>query len=224
MRRTHRRRIDEYLQCYRHHHLHPSARWIIPVIDYMEDHMWTDTEKGGDIWNGRWTPDVLTSLLGEVTREPVDQRLFKRALQRIETLTRLLQRAQRAIYGVRYVEMTSREATARRDEATALRRRRTALPPRTLFAAWNIPYCRPDAPKRKLRAYPPPPAAPPALPQSLLLPLGAWKQHAKPRSSQTSLLHAHTQRRSRKKTSKREEHRTSKFKLKKLRNILRLCR
>ena len=132
----------------------------IPAPDgsYLSLTTWRTTcgpiRKRGDIWNGRWTPDVLTSLLGEATREPVDQRLFKRALQRIEQLTHLLQRAQRAIYGVRYVEMTSREATARRDETNALRRRRTALPPRTLFAAWNIPYRRPDAPKRKLRAYP----------------------------------------------------------------------
>ena len=42
-RLIHRKRIDEYLQCYRHQHIHATARWIVPIIDYMEDHMWTDT-------------------------------------------------------------------------------------------------------------------------------------------------------------------------------------
>lgn len=37
IRRIHRRRIDESLQCYRHQHLHPQARWVITLIDYMED-------------------------------------------------------------------------------------------------------------------------------------------------------------------------------------------
>ena len=179
-RRQHRHRIDEYLQCYRHHHLHPRARWIIPIIDYMEDHMWTDTELGGDIWNGRWTSDLLTSLLGETARDSVDQRLFKRALKRLEKLTQLLQNAQRAIYRVRYVEMSSKEAKVRRDAALAIRRRRTAAPPRTLFAAWNIPYHRPDDPKRRLHPPLHPPAETPNPQQTLLAPLGAWTQYAKP--------------------------------------------
>jgi hypothetical protein len=186
--------------------------------------MWTDTEMGGDIWNGRWTSDLLTSLLDETARESVDQRLFKRALQRLEKLTHLLQNAQRAIYRVRYVEMSSKEAKVRRDATTALRRRRTAAPPRTLFATWNIPYRRPDDPKRRLRTPPHPPADTPNPQQTLLVPLGAWKQYAKPWSSSTSLFHTQTQRRLKKKASERDEHRTTKFKLRKLRHIIRLCR
>jgi hypothetical protein len=91
----------------------------------MEDHMWTDTELGGDIWNGRWSPDLITSLLGEAARDTVDQRLFKRALQRLQKITQLLQTAQRAIYRVRYVELSSKEAKTRRDTVIALRRKRT---------------------------------------------------------------------------------------------------
>ena len=186
--------------------------------------MWTDTELGGDIWNGRWTSDLLTSLLGETARDSVDQRLFKRALKHLEKLTQLLQNAQRAIYRVRYVEMSSKEAKVRRDAALAIRRRRTAAPPRTLFAAWNIPYHRPDDPKRRLHPPLHPPAETPNPQQTLLAPLGAWTQYAKPWSSSTSPFHAQTQRRPKKKASERDEHRTSKFKLRKLRHILRLCR
>jgi hypothetical protein len=224
IRRIHRRRIDEYLQCYRHHHLHARARWIIPIIDYMEDHMWTDTEVGGYIWNGRWSPDLLTSLLGEAAQDTVDQCLFKWALQRLQKITQLLQTAQRAIYRVRYVELSSKEAKMRRDTVIALRRKRTERPTRTLFASWNIPYTRPDIPKRKLRPLPLPPVALLLPQQTLLAPLGAWKQYAKPWSTATSRAHAPPHRRLKKKVSERDEHRTSKFKLRKLLNILRLCR
>jgi hypothetical protein len=62
-----------------------------------EDHMWTDSETGGDIWNRRWTQDLLSSLLGEAAQHSVDQRFIKRALQRLKKLAQLLQTAQRAI-------------------------------------------------------------------------------------------------------------------------------
>jgi hypothetical protein len=134
-RLTHRKRIDEYLQCYRHQHLHAKARWIIPIIDYMEDHMWTDTEAGNDIWNGRWDPDLLSRLLGAAAQDVIDHRLLKRTLQRIQTLTHLLEKAQRHLYRVRYIELSSKEAKLRRDTTIALRRKRATKFPRILFAA-----------------------------------------------------------------------------------------
>jgi hypothetical protein len=62
MRRTQRRRIDEFFLGYRHQHLPASERWVIPLLDYKEQHLWSDTEAGGDIWNGRWTRELLSSL------------------------------------------------------------------------------------------------------------------------------------------------------------------
>jgi hypothetical protein len=53
IRCIHQSSMNEFLQCYKYQHLHVRAQWIIPLIDYMEDHMWTDSETGGDIWNGR---------------------------------------------------------------------------------------------------------------------------------------------------------------------------
>jgi hypothetical protein len=29
----------------------------------MEDHLWSDTERGEDIWNGRWAIGIIESLL-----------------------------------------------------------------------------------------------------------------------------------------------------------------
>jgi hypothetical protein len=72
--------------------------------------MWTDTEVGGDIWNGRWDPDLLSTLLGAAAHEVIDQRLLKQTLQRIQTLTHLLQKAQWDLYRVRYIELSSNEA------------------------------------------------------------------------------------------------------------------
>lgn len=41
IRCSHRRRIDEFLQCYRHS---SKERWVIPLIDYMKEQMWTNSE------------------------------------------------------------------------------------------------------------------------------------------------------------------------------------
>ncbi len=61
MRRHQRKWIDEFFQFYRHQHLQKSDRWISPILDYMEDHLWTDSEAGGDLWNGWWTPHIFSS-------------------------------------------------------------------------------------------------------------------------------------------------------------------
>jgi hypothetical protein len=53
MRATHKRYIDAYIQCYRHQHIPTQEKWIVPLIDHMEEHMWSATIEGGDVWNGR---------------------------------------------------------------------------------------------------------------------------------------------------------------------------
>jgi hypothetical protein len=90
MRLTQRRRIDEFFLGYRHQHLPTSARWVIPLLDYMEDHLWSDTEAGGDIWNVRWARDLLSSLLGPAASRKEEPRAFKHALHWLQKLTGLL--------------------------------------------------------------------------------------------------------------------------------------
>ncbi len=59
VRKLVRRQVDELLMSPRHQHLPPNQRWVLPLIDYMEDHLWTDSVTGGDLWNGRWTKDGI---------------------------------------------------------------------------------------------------------------------------------------------------------------------
>ncbi len=114
---------------YRHQHLPPSHRWVIPLLDYMEDHLWTNNEEGGDVWNGRWTPLLLSTLLAGDSSLPITQQDFKGALKWLQRLTTLLQNAQRALYGVRHIELLSeRRATT---AATVIAHRRQRPPSRT---------------------------------------------------------------------------------------------
>ncbi len=119
----------EFFQCYRHHqHLPAQDRWVIPLLDYMEQHLWSDIEAGGDVWNGRWTSDLLSTLLGESASKRVDPKGFQRALQWIQHFTRLLQQsAQRALYRVRHLELASKGAKTRRAMATASWQRRKIM-------------------------------------------------------------------------------------------------
>lgn len=75
IRCSHRRRIDEYPQCYRQS---PKKRWVIPLIDYMEEQMWTNSEAGGDIRNGRWTPNLLSFLLEDAATPLLNKVTSKR--------------------------------------------------------------------------------------------------------------------------------------------------
>ena len=186
--------------------------------------MWTDTEAGGDIWNGRWSPDLLSTLLGAAAHVTVDHRLFKRALHRIQAITQLLQQAQRALYRVRYIELSSKGAQQRRDSIISLRRKRAAAPSRTLFAVWNIPYCRPAHPKRRWQQHATLAGNPLPLQQTVLAHSGAWMQYAKPWSSTSTPAYSAAQARSKPDRNQRRRRANKNFKLQKLRQLLRLCR
>ncbi len=41
--------IDHHLLCLRHTVLPPSQRWVSLLMSYVEDHMWEDSERAGDI-------------------------------------------------------------------------------------------------------------------------------------------------------------------------------
>jgi hypothetical protein len=91
-RRSFRRTIDEFFLCYRHQHLSGQDRWIVPLLDHMESNIWSDTATSGDLWNGRWTEDLLQSLLQDTATHQIAQRDLKKALKWLQTLTALLQR------------------------------------------------------------------------------------------------------------------------------------
>jgi hypothetical protein len=224
MRRHQRKSIDEFFQCYRHQHLRSSDRWIIPLLDYMEENLWSESEAGGDLWNGRWTPHLLSSLLGEASHAPAERRDFQRALAWLTQLTSLLQNAQRILYGVRHVELLSLDSKTRRATVISLRRKRKISAARTLFAAWRIPYAKPLVPRRKAISLTSPPLTTNPAPktQALLLRSDRWVQFSKAKSVANPMVLTSVRRMH--KCSRREEHRTSKLRLRKLRNILILCR
>lgn len=88
----------------------PPLRWLVPLLDYIEEHLWSDSEGGGNIWNGRWTPHLLESVLTVPPDFQVTPRDFQLALKRIQQITLLLQNAQRVLYSARHIELISQEA------------------------------------------------------------------------------------------------------------------
>ncbi len=167
MRLTQRRRIDEFFLGYRYQHLPSNSRWVIPLLDYMEEHLWSDTEAGGDIWNGRWTRDLLSSLLGDAALRKEEPRAFKQTLQWLQKLTGVLQTAQRSLYRVRHLERQSQEVKLRRVATVASWKTRKTHVSQTLFAAWNLPYQRSLLPRRKQGQATPPTVLPPPSKHSL---------------------------------------------------------
>ena len=132
----------------------------------------------------------------------------------------LLQTAQRSLYRVRHLERQSQEAKLRRVATVASWRKRTTHASQTLFAAWNIPYRKPLLPRRTQGLGHPHPTPHPPLLQGLLSRSPRWQQYSEAKSSTSSTLivkHRPIKPRA------RNEHRTSKWKLRKLRNILLIC-
>jgi hypothetical protein len=227
IRMLHRHRIEEFYMNYRHQHILPLHRWVIPLLDYMEDHLWSNTAEGGDVWNGRWTPHILSTLLKEDSHLLINQPDFKGALQWLQGLTLLLQNAQRALYGVRHTELLSKQREMVAATVVSQRRQRTQSRTRTLYQAWKLRYTRPTAPRRRHVPAPPPVTKSP--PDPLATRLDAlttkWIQHSRciSRASNTKLACPQPIRQ-RYKHPKRDEHRTTKLKLRKLQQILRISR
>lgn len=165
-RRSFRRQIDEFFLCCRHQHFPPMDRWILSFLDHMDANIWNDTVASGDLWNGRWTTDLIRSLLLDSVDTCIPQKALARSLKWIQTLTGLLQRTQSAIHATRRAELSSLEAAQRHATVLALQRRRPINRTKTLFAAWNIPY----APSAITRRRGTPAMTPLPLPQ---LPLSA---------------------------------------------------
>ena len=128
-------------------------------MDYVEEHIWANTERGGDIWNGRWMPSVFEGLLPispDLHITPAD---VQPALKSLQRLTSLLQWAQQAIYRARHIELMSKEAQRRRERMLVLRRRHKSKRAQTFYEAWRLPYFKPSSPRRRF-AHPPPAQGP----------------------------------------------------------------
>lgn len=124
LRRTHQRHIDEFFLTYRHHHLPSNQRWIVPLLEYMEENIWSNTERRGEnIWNGRWATGDIKALIPLPPSAKALLTDFKAAMHWMKRLTLLLQRAQTALYSARHIELMFKAAKARRDRYMALRRR-----------------------------------------------------------------------------------------------------
>ena len=227
-RRTLRRSIDEFFLCYRHQHIPKSELWIAPFINHMESNIWLDTQASGDLWNGRWTEELIQSLLQNNATHQIAQRTLTKTLKWLRTLTSLLQRTQKAIYNTRRMELLALEAKNRRTAVIALRQRRSTRRAQTLYAAWRIPYTAPDFLRKRRTSLMPAPLPLPRLNLSdqLHRAHGKWLQYSKARvkaadqnKPSPSPLHRRIA-----KTSKREDHRTRKLKLCKIRNKILLSR
>ena len=60
-----KRNIELHFLCLRHTVLPPAQRWILLLMRHAEEHLWEDSEMAGDIWNGRWSRQTISSLLLE---------------------------------------------------------------------------------------------------------------------------------------------------------------
>jgi hypothetical protein len=173
MRRTHRRCIDEFFQCYQHQNLPAQERWVIPYLTTLK------TTFGRIQRRMEWSVDSGSAFL-----PPrgccLPEKQFKKALQWLQKLTGLLYTARRAHYRVRHLKLASKEAKLRRAVAAASWRKRKISASQTLFAAWNIPYLKPTLPRRKAGPTTPQlPQLPKAVQtQSLLSPYSRWLQYA----------------------------------------------
>jgi hypothetical protein len=220
IRSTHRRSIEEFFQMYRHQHLPSGQRWIVPVMDYAEDHLWANTTLGGDIWNGRW----LTSTFEDLLPTPLDLHIpttdVKKALTWLRRLTSLLQCAQQGLFRARHIELMSKEAKVRRDRIATMRKCRHSRKNRTLYEAWRLPYHKPLNPRRRYALPPTVVAQPPSASHKL------WTQYSRAFSSANTTIGSQPLEAtpSTIPKSKRNPKHTNRLKLCKLRNILLLCR
>ncbi len=101
LRLLHRRDIDHLLLCLQHTVLPASDRWVSLLVRYVEDHMWEDSERAEDLWNGRWTRHILEDILLEHSDSHIPLAEYTRALDWLTQLILLLQTAQTALYSVR---------------------------------------------------------------------------------------------------------------------------
>ncbi len=77
----------------------------MPLLDHMESHIWNGSDASGDLWNGRWLSDLLSSLLSDSATLCIAQKSITKMLKWLQTLTDLLQTGQRALFAARRTEL-----------------------------------------------------------------------------------------------------------------------
>ena len=183
--------------------------------------MWEDTERAGDIWNGRWTRQTLEEILIEHSDSQIPPAEYVSALAWLKQLTLLLQNAQTALYSVR--RQILRQSSINPPNHITLRRprnKRRGPRTQTLFAAWHIQYSRGAHPPKRPPRYTYQSDLAPRIAPLRQTVLGYCATHARPRTQDSLRRTSSTRKRAPKrfqrrstKTTEREDHRTTQVKL-----------
>jgi len=150
-----KRDIDMHFLCFRHTVLPPAQRWISLLMHYAETHLWEDSERAGDIWNGRWSTHLLRELLIEHSDSHIPPADYSTAMLWLSNLTLILQKTQTALYSTRRHILRQMDLLPANTNVTLRRPRPRPSGPRTqtLFSAWNIPYSRGIHPPKRPPRY-----------------------------------------------------------------------
>ena len=124
-------------------------------MQYTEEHLWEDSERAGDIWNGRWSQQLLSEILIEHSDTQIPQTDYSSAMQWLSNLTLILQKTQTALYSTRRRILRQMDLLPVSTNVTIRRQRPRPNGPRTqtLFSAWNIPYSRGLRPPKRPPRY-----------------------------------------------------------------------
>jgi hypothetical protein len=61
-------------------------------MNYAETHLWEDSERAGDIWNGRWSHQLIADTMIEHTDAEIPPKEYTSAIQWLANLTLTLQK------------------------------------------------------------------------------------------------------------------------------------
>jgi hypothetical protein len=138
------------------HTVLPAAqRWISLLTYYAETHLLEDSKRAGDIWNGRWSSQLLADILIEHADTQIPPKEYISAMQWLANLTLTLQKTQTALYSTRRQILRQLALLPEQTNTTLRRPRPRPRGPRnqTLFSAWRIPYFRSARPPKSPPRY-----------------------------------------------------------------------
>ena len=92
LRILHKRDIDMHFLSFRYTVLPAAQRWIALLMNYAETHLWEDSERAGDIWNGRWSHQLIADTMIEHTDAEIPPKEYTSAIQWLANLTLTLQK------------------------------------------------------------------------------------------------------------------------------------
>ncbi len=70
-------------------------------MQYAEAHLWEDSERSGNIWNGRWSQQLLSEILIEHSDTQIPPADYSSAMHWLSNFTLTLQKTQTALYSTR---------------------------------------------------------------------------------------------------------------------------